>query len=250
MYYFYYIIHPRNPAKLITGRCFAPSSFPTLRVLLLDNEKMWHSICSPRIKLDFRFEPKHFRSLTGLCYLLTPWCRVLLEKLTGLQLVKKFPVFYGNRRFITALTSIRQLSLSWASPIKSTYPHPTSWRSILILFNRLGLGLPSGLYSFGFPTKTLYTPSPHPYAPHAQPISFFWILSPAQYWVRSTDHVAPRYAISSIPPLPRPPRSKYSPQHPILKHPQLPFLPQCQRPSFTPIQNNRRFTRTGRLPLS
>ena len=34
--------------------------------------------------------------------LLTPWCRVLLEKLTGLQLVKKFPAFYGTRRFITA----------------------------------------------------------------------------------------------------------------------------------------------------
>ena len=34
------------------------------------------------------------------------------------------------------------------------------------------------------------------------------------------------------PPFPRslvPPRSKYS-QHHILKHPQLPFLPQCQRP--------------------
>jgi hypothetical protein len=27
-------------------------------------------------------------------YLHTPWCRVLLEKLTGLQLVKKFPAFY------------------------------------------------------------------------------------------------------------------------------------------------------------
>ena len=38
-------------------------------------------------------------------YLLTPWCRVLLEKLTGLQLVKKFPTFHGTRRFITALTS-------------------------------------------------------------------------------------------------------------------------------------------------
>jgi hypothetical protein len=25
---------------------------------------------------------------------LTPWSRVLLEKLTGLQLVKKFPAFY------------------------------------------------------------------------------------------------------------------------------------------------------------
>jgi hypothetical protein len=29
-------------------------------------------------------------------YLLTPWSRVLLEKLTGSQLVKKFPAFYGN----------------------------------------------------------------------------------------------------------------------------------------------------------
>ena len=26
-----------------------------------------------------------------------------------------------------------------------------------------------------------------------------------------------------------PPRSNYSPQHHVLKHPQLPFLPQCQR---------------------
>jgi len=48
-------------------------------------------------------------------YLHTPWCRVLLEKLTGLQLVKKFLAFYGTRRFITALTSVRHLSLSWAS---------------------------------------------------------------------------------------------------------------------------------------
>ena len=52
--------------------------------------------------------------------------------------------------------------------------------------------------------QTPYTPSPHTYAPHAQPISFFSILSPAQYWVRSTNHLAPRYAVSSIPPLPRP----------------------------------------------
>ena len=29
-------------------------------------------------------------------YLLTPWCRVLLEKLTGLQIVKKFPTFLWN----------------------------------------------------------------------------------------------------------------------------------------------------------
>ena len=62
-----------------------------------------------------------------LTYLLTPWCRVLLEKLTGLQLVKKLPAFHGTRRFITALTNVRHLSLSWASPIQSIYPHPTSF---------------------------------------------------------------------------------------------------------------------------
>ena len=95
-------------------------------------------------------------------YLLTPRCRVLLEKLTGLQLVKKFPTFHGTRMFITALTSVRHLSLSWASPIQSIYPHPTSCISILILSTHLRLGLPSGLFPSGFPIKTLYTPLSSP----------------------------------------------------------------------------------------
>ena len=91
-------------------------------------------------------------SLGRICYirtaavmLLTSWCRVLREKLTGLQLVKKFPAFHGTRKFITALTSIRHLSLSWASPIQSIYPHSTSWRFILILSTHLRLGFPTGL---------------------------------------------------------------------------------------------------------
>jgi len=126
---------------------------------------------------------------SGRGRILTAWCRVLLEKLTGLQLVKKFPAFHGTRRFITALTSVRHLSLSWASPIQYIYTHPTSWGSILILPTHLHVGLPSGLVPSGFPTKTLYTPSPHPYAPRAQPISFLSILSPAQYWVSSTNQV-------------------------------------------------------------
>ena len=95
-------------------------------------------------------------------YLLTPRCTIILEKLTGLQLVKKFPSFHGTRRFITALTSVRHLSLSWASPIQSIYPHPTSWRSSLILSTHLCLGLPSGLVPFGFLRKTLYTPLSSP----------------------------------------------------------------------------------------
>ena len=46
-------------------------------------------------------------SQSPITYFLTPWCRVLLEKLTGLQLVKKFPAYHGTRRFITAITSVR-----------------------------------------------------------------------------------------------------------------------------------------------
>ena len=98
---------------------------------------------------------------TKFTYLLTPWCRVFLEKLTGLQLVKKFPAFHGTRRSITALTSVPHLSLSWASPIQSIYPHPTSWRSILILSTHLRLGLPSGLLPFGFPHQGPIHPLTH-----------------------------------------------------------------------------------------
>jgi hypothetical protein len=58
------------------------------------------------IKKPFLF---YFISFTDL---LAPRSSVLLEKLTGLQLVKKFPTFYVTRRFIIAFTSARHLSLS------------------------------------------------------------------------------------------------------------------------------------------
>ena len=79
----------------------------------------------------------------------------LSREVTGLQPVKIFPAFHGTRRFITALTSVRHLSLSWASPIQSIYPHPTSWRPVLILSILLRLGLPSCLFPSGFLTKTI-----------------------------------------------------------------------------------------------
>ena len=97
-----------------------------------------------------------------LNYLLTPCSTVLLQKLTGSQLVKKFFTFYGTWRFITAFTSAHHLSLSWARSIQSIPPHPTSWRSILILISHLHQGIPSGLFPSGFPTKTLYTPLLYP----------------------------------------------------------------------------------------
>ena len=92
----------------------------------------------------------------SLTYILTP-SRVLLEKLTGFQLIKKFPAIYGTRRLITAVTSARHLSRSWANSIHSTPPHPTSWRSILILSSHLRLGHPSVLFPSCYPTKSLYT---------------------------------------------------------------------------------------------
>ena len=52
-----------------------------------------------------------------------------------MQLVKKFPAFHGTRRLITALTSVRQLSLSWACPythllkIHPNIIHPSTPRS-------------------------------------------------------------------------------------------------------------------------
>ena len=56
-----------------------------------------------------------------LTYLLTPCSTALLEKPTGFQLVKKFPAFYGTRRFITAFTSARHLP---PGPGRSSpYPH-------------------------------------------------------------------------------------------------------------------------------
>jgi len=77
-----------------------------------------------------------------LTYLLiTPWKRVFLEKLTGSQLLKKYPAFYGSQRFITAFTCARHLSLTWATSIQFMPSHPTFWRSIWILSSHLRQGI-------------------------------------------------------------------------------------------------------------
>ena len=105
-------------------------------------------------------------------YSLTPCSRVQLGKLTGSRPVKKLSALYGTRRFIPALTSPCHLSLSWASSIQSITPHPTSWRSILILPAHLLLGLPSVLsfpqvsppkpcIHLSSPLYVLHTPTHH-----------------------------------------------------------------------------------------
>jgi hypothetical protein len=57
-----------------------------------------------------------------LTYLLISWSRVLLENLTGFQLVKKFPEFYTTRRFIPH--SQVPASCDYPEPARSSpYPH-------------------------------------------------------------------------------------------------------------------------------
>ena len=62
--------------------------------------------CPPRMQFDERL-------LTYLLtYLLTPWSRVLLDKLTGSAASQEIPRIFGTRRFLTLPTSARHLSLS------------------------------------------------------------------------------------------------------------------------------------------
>ena len=122
--------------------------------------------------------PQHCYLLTYLLtylitYLLSSCSRVLLENLTSSQLVKKSPAFYGTQRFITTFTNACPLFICWARSIQSMPPHPTSWRSILILSTHLCLLLQSGLSPSGFPTKSLYTLLFSPILATAPPISFF-----------------------------------------------------------------------------
>ena len=122
--------------------------------MLYNTSWWWAQNCSKHVEAY----GKHIVEHDFVHYLLTPQCIVLLEKLTGLKLVKKFLAFHGTRRFIAAITSFRHLWLLSASPIQSIYPHPTSWISVLIFSTHLRLGLPCGLFPSGFPTKTLYHP--------------------------------------------------------------------------------------------
>ena len=107
-----------------------------------------------------------------LTYLLTPCSRVLLEKLTCFQLVKKFPAYSGT--LIIAFTSAGHLSLSRARSIQSM---PTS----CFLKIHLNIILPSTLGSSKWclsqPKRWMHPSSP-PYVPRdckACVLSVIWI---------------------------------------------------------------------------
>ena len=97
-----------------------------------------------------------------LTYSLTPWCRVLLEHLTGLQLVKKFPAFHRTRRFVTALTRVYHLFsiLGQPNPVHIPTSHLLEIHPNIIQTSTPRS--PCGLFPSGYHTKTLYIPLSSP----------------------------------------------------------------------------------------
>jgi hypothetical protein len=130
------------------------------------------------------------------------------------ETTQEFPNIYGTQRLITVFTRALHWSLSWASSIQSIPPHHISPRSNLILSTHLRLGLPSGLFPCGFPTKSYM----HSFYPalmlHALPISFSF----TNYTWRTVQVM--KLLIMQFSPTSYhfiPVRFKYSPQRPVLK---------------------------------
>ena len=122
-----------------------------------------------------------------ITYLLTPWSRVLLEKRTGSAASQEIPriLWKPNVHHRTHKCPPPVPILSQLHPVLTTPSHCLQVHLNIILPSTSGSPQWSlSLFSPSEPCADLYSP---PYAPHAPPISFFPILPPAHYWVRSTD---------------------------------------------------------------
>ena len=74
----------------------------------------WERLCT--VALDQNVSQKDSVIIINIIIIIiiiiiTPRSRILWQKVTGFQQVKKFHIFYGIPRFNTALTSVRYLSL-------------------------------------------------------------------------------------------------------------------------------------------
>jgi len=206
---------------------------------------LFRLLCMIKANEDLRISCDGFRqynSLTcmqgaftiGLVVLhFTPRSRILLEKLLGSQLVKKWPAFYGTQRVITAFTRAHHLSLS-ATSIQSMSPSHFLKAHFNIILSATPMSSKWSV-SLRFLHQNCVSTAPVPrtcYMPRPYYSSFD---NPNNIWLG--EHITKLLVMQSSP-LPCyliPLRPKYLPHHTVLEHAQRMFLPHCQRPSFTPI---------------
>ena len=151
----------RRTTYHISGRC------PTSWSKIISNKRRSNARGLQRYSVETDFSHRlplssgSFGPFNQSCQPFKAWLtsrgKVLLEKLTGSQIVKKFPAFYGTCRFITAFTRVRYSSLSWARSIHSMPPSQLL-KIILILSSNLCLCLSSGVLPPCLPTKILHAP--------------------------------------------------------------------------------------------
>ena len=148
------------------------NSFSCVGCLFLFSTCFRHLVCIPeghlhrvtytRCRIDKINSPDDGHVAVRNIYLLTPWCRVLLEQLTGLQLVKKFPHISRNPKvhYRTHKRPPHVSILGQPNPVHIPTADLLEIRPILP--THLRLCLPSGFFPSGFPTKNLYTPLSSP----------------------------------------------------------------------------------------
>jgi hypothetical protein len=134
--------------------------------------------------------PRHCGPFTGL-YVTHSLSWAILEKPPIVQLLKNFPAFYGTRKFISVFTRALHWSLAWARLIQPSPCHSTHLR----------LGLPSGLFSSGFPTNILYAFLFSPFVLHISPIASCLTWSSELYLTKSISYDAPHYVYFLQPPV-------------------------------------------------
>jgi hypothetical protein len=164
----------------------------------------------------------------------------LLEKPPIVQPLKNFPAFNGTRRFITVFTRALHWSLFWARSIQSTPSHCTSLKSpplvpILsqidpvhaiplylsnIYFNIVSIFLVVSFLLASPSISYMHSSSPHscymPCPSHPLLIYVWRGVRVMKLLIMQFSPISCHFI--SL-------RTKYSPQHPVHKHPQSMILP-------------------------
>ena len=163
-----------------------------------------------------------------LTYLRIPWSKVLLEKLTVSKLVQKFPAFYGTSK-------VHYRIYKCPPPVPtSSQLHPVHVPTSHFLKIHLNIILPStpgpykSPFSRRFPHRNPVYASPLPHTSYMPRPSHSRFYHPQKLGEkhRSLSSSLCSFLHSSSYLVPSGP--KYSPLHPILKHPRRTFLPQCE----------------------